>query len=278
MLIGHERTVQDLKRLAKEKKIAHGYIFFGPAMVGKKLVALSFANFLESGDFAASKFLNDELKIEPDKNRTIGIDAARRLKHFLWQKPTLSPRRTAIIDDAELLTSEAQNALLKIAEEPPPSTLLILVTSDSDALTKTLSSRLQKIYFSSQPSASIEKWLIDEFAVSKKEAEKLAAKSFGKPGLAAALRNREFQERLKSAENLLKLAEGKRRDFIKKLLTDDDFNLERFLDAAIIVIASERLTKKQEVERWHKFLTLRQEASYFNLNPKLQLENLFISN
>jgi DNA polymerase III delta prime subunit len=293
MLVGHGKIIEDLKRLAAEKKLAHGYIFFGPAMVGKRLVALNFANFLESGDFSEPfdytqgkpKILSDALFIGPDERGTVGIDSIRAIKNFLWQKPNASAYRTVIIDDAELMTAEAQNALLKVAEEPPHSTLLILITSDIDGLAATVSSRLQKIYFSAASPAVIKEWAKKEFPAAK-NLEDFVERSFGKPGLLAAMiSDRKFQAVLKSADNLLKLrgepprfgerASQSRRDFIKKLLAPEDFDFPKFLDALIILILSQGFGGKEKINRWHKLLRLRHEIAYFNLNPRLQLENLF---
>ncbi len=282
-IIGHGAIIRDLKRLAEYDKLSHGYIFFGPAMVGKRTVAQSFVNFLETGNFeeplavsgVEPKVLQDGLLIKPDEKGTLGIDAVRTLKNFLWQKPNVSEKRTAIIDGGEFLTAEAQNALLKITEEPPQSALLILITSDIDALLPTISSRLQKIYFSAVDSKSLTNWLADDLGIAKKAAEDLSKKSFGKPGLAAAfLRDEEFQTLLKSAETLLKSSSEKRRDFLKKLMEDELFDLAKLLDAMILCISAEGLDEKKKLERWHKFLELRHEVAYFNLNPKLQLENL----
>jgi len=80
-------------------------------------------------------------------------------------------RRTAIIDECELLTTEAQNALLKITEEPPLSSLLVLATNDLDALLPTISSRLQKIYFGIVTEKEIVAWLTGERGIVKKIAE-----------------------------------------------------------------------------------------------------------
>jgi len=76
------------------------------------------------------------------------------------------------------------------------------------------------------------------------------------------------------AEKLLDLPESGRNDFIKKLLDKDDFNLANLLDSMILVLAARRLDNPVKIKRWHKFLRLRHEAAYFNLNPRLQLQNL----
>jgi DNA polymerase-3 subunit delta' len=276
MVLGHKNVIDDLKQLAESKSLPHGYIFFGPAMVGKRTVALHLAGFLETGRFEESAMLSDALIIEPTADETISIDEVRKLKRFLWQKPNVSFYRTAIIDNAELLTREAQNAILKIAEEPPPSTFLILIASDIDGIAPTILSRLQKIYFSVQPKTAIKRWLAEQFGLDDTGAAKLAEKSFGKPGLAAAfLENKELQGYSKLAADLLKSTERERPSFIKNLLQRENFNFTRLLDAMIIHLISGGLKRPEKIKRWHKFLSLRQEVAYFNLNPRLQLQNLF---
>lgn len=276
MIIGHNQIIEDLKKLAKSGELSHGYIFSGSSMVGKRLVAWSFANYLETGKFEEGKILQDATLIRPDDKGTLGIDAMRKLKNFLWQKPVWSPRRTAVIDGVELMTQEAQNALLKIAEEPPASTLLILVTNDLEALAPTLRSRLAQIYFPVVPKSLVLRWLGEEHRLPKKTAQDLAGQSFGKPGFASRLMNdKKLQAYLKSADTLLKLSRDKRRDFIKGLLEDESFDFRTLLDAVILKISSDGA--KNNYEFWHKLVELRGEAAYFNLNPRLQMENLFIN-
>ena len=89
----------------------------------------------------------ETLIIEPDEKGTIGIDIIRSLKYFLWQKPANSKLRTVIIKESENLTNQAQNAALKIVEEPPESSLIIFITKNVENLLPTLTSRLQKIHF-----------------------------------------------------------------------------------------------------------------------------------
>jgi len=275
-IVGHEKIIEDLKRLAESGNLSHGYIFFGPAMVGKRSVALAFANFLERGErLAEPKFLTDGLVIEPGEGGTIGIDAMRQLKYFLWQKPNASRRRTAIIAEAQTMTAEAQNAILKIAEEPPPSTLLILITSDLDGLLPTIYSRLQKIYFSDVPERLIAEWVAKNFP-EERSPEAIVERSFGKPGLARRLiEDGEFNESLKTAESLLKLQGDRRRDFIKNLLKSDDFSMNKLLDAMIVYVSSAPLRDKGKTDFWHKLLELRHDSAYFNLNPRIQLEAIF---
>ncbi len=274
-IIGHERTIADFKDLVQRDALGHGYLFFGSSMVGKKTIAVGLGSFLEKGTFeppTGGEVLQDTKIIDvdfmrtinPDTKDSIGIDAVREIKNFLWQKPNSSVRRTLIIDNAELLTTEAQNALLKITEEPPVSSLLILVTSDIESILPTIVSRLPKIYFGAVSESAIAAW----------SNAKVAERALGKPGLAWRLANDEaFAQNLATAEAFLKTTTAGRRDFIKKVIEPDDFSLRNFLDAVIITLAWER-PSKAKAAFWHKTLRLYENTNNFGLNPRLQLEAL----
>ncbi len=276
MIIGHAKTIADLKEMTRDGALGHGYLFFGPSMTGKRTTALGLANFLEHGVFDTPKeggILQDTKVIDlafmrtldPEaKGGSIGIDAVREVKHFLWQKPNASPRRTLIIDTAELLTTEAQNALLKVTEEPPASSLLILVTSDAERILPTIVSRLPKVYFGTVPERDIAAWTDT----------KSAAAARGKPGLAWRIAHDEaFQEELAAAQAFLRTTPSGRRDFIKKLIEPETFSLHNFLDAVIITLAWEK-PSKAKAAFWHKAMRLSEHSGNFGLNPRLQLEAL----
>ena len=282
-MIGHGKIIEDLKELNQSGSLGHGYIFFGPSMIGKKTAAIEFAEYLESkNDLLAqsairnpqSSILSDMMLIEAGENTSIGIDAVRDIKNFLWQMPNASSRRTLIIDDAELLTTEAQNALLKITEEPPASSLLILVASDIESILPTIASRLPKIYFGAVSEKEIEKWLARNPQSAIRNPALVAKKSMGKPGLAwRLLHDKNFQEQIELAEKLLKTPPATRRDFIKKIIEPDEFNFRKFLDAIIMNLAWQGAEKSKSA-LWHKALALYNRETNFSLNPRLQLEAL----
>ncbi len=300
MLIGHQKLIDDFKNLAESGNLGHGYIFFGEPRVGKKLFAACLANYLETGEFSSpsqisqgetwagrpKKILTDFLFIEPDSSSrisrdeikegkgTIGIDQVRMLRNFLWQKPTVSRRRTAVVNDAEAMTGEAQNAILKIAEEPPESSLLILVASDSESLWPTLSSRLQSVYFPPIGIDIIENWLVKTRVSAAKEAKIFANSSFGQPGLAFMLaKDADFKLLCENAEEFLKSGFWERRNFLKPLLDNDNFNLDKFLEAMLMIV-SKSPSSEENRELWHKISALRRDATRYNVNPRLQLEAL----
>src|SRR3989338_9834137 len=274
MLIGHEKLIKDFKKLVSGGNLANGYLFFGQPHVGKKLFAASLANFLETGEFSEPKILTDFLLIKPDEQGTIGIDQMRQLRNFLWQKPFASSRRTAVIDDSEAMTGEAQNAILKIAEEPPESSLLIIIASDYERLWPTLQSRMQKIYFAPVGQKLIEKWLKETVKCKADDARNFAEASFGQPGLALMLVSDEsFKLLRQSAEKLLKSGFWERRNVIKTILEDEKFNLSRFLEALLIFLSNDVVSGKN-ADLWHKISALRRDGESYNINTRLQLEAL----
>lgn len=144
----------DLKKLfsdlVKEERLSHGYIFFGHGADGEKLqAAKNLANFLEGGKWEeAGRVLNDSIFY--DAHADGGIDLIRLASEFLWQRPAVSARRLLVINNAQALTLPAQNAILKIAEEPPAGALLVLLLKDPGALLPAVQSRFQRIFLAGQ--------------------------------------------------------------------------------------------------------------------------------
>ena len=280
MIAGHQQQIAHLKRRADGRQLGHGYIFFGQRALGKKQVALGLASYLEGGEFspAASERLIDTLVVRAGEYESLGIDVVRKIPYFLWQAPAKSAYRTVIIDNAHALTNEAQNALLKTAEEPPPSALIILLTQSNDLLQPTLLSRFHSLFFSSVPETEIAQYLQTDRGLNKKTAESIAVQSLGQPGTATALLgNERFQSLLLAAHELL-TTRPLPKDFIKTLIDPEDFNVNELLDV-LIYAASLQARSKEGIagNLWHRLLELRNNSELFNLNPRIQLEAL-ISN
>jgi len=179
----YKNLQENFERLIKNDQLSHAYLFFGEeqeANQEKFTLAQSIANFLENGLFEKPEnILKETLIISPDEKGVIGIDKIRILRYYLWQKPVASSRRLVIIENAENLTPEAQNAALKIVEEPPEAGLIIFIAKTSENLFPTLISRLQKVYFSSAARMNIDsnenkyKRNIDELTLSEFEVDKI---------------------------------------------------------------------------------------------------------
>lgn len=124
---------------------SHGLMIIGSQGSGKKYVAKYLAAQLLTTNKQVTK--HEYVKVLSPSPSSISIEQIRELQTFLsFKVPGKNPiRRICIFESADTLTTEAQNALLKILEEPPADTVLILLTETSQALLPTIQSRVQKI-------------------------------------------------------------------------------------------------------------------------------------
>jgi DNA polymerase III delta prime subunit len=117
--------------------------------------------------------------------------------------------RVAVLDDAHHMTEAAENAFLKTLEEPPPNTLLILITSEALSLLPTTLSRCARVVFDSLPSELVARFLVERQGIPAADAELVASLSGGSIGKALELGELDFTERRRFAEKLLTaIAEG----------------------------------------------------------------------
>lgn len=268
MLLGHQDKQKIFRKLVQDGKLSHGYLFFGENHVGKFLFAKALANFLENRQFKeTAAILTEALVLSPEAG-SIGIDAVRDAKEFLSRTPIRSSRRTLIIDSAGALTHHAQSAILKVAEEPPSSSLIILIANSPETILSTLRSRLQKIYFPRVDRKAIENMLVDRYELPRQQAVSLAEESLGQPGLAVmALQDKVDQ----NAGALLKKLFGSvpKRDVIESALEDPTLT-DRFLAKVIAHLAKEPIKNYKILG---KITDRLMKMSDFNTNKRLQLES-----
>lgn len=269
MLCGHKELNKSFSLLHQKANLAHGYIFFGEPQVGKFSFALSLANYLENQIFdKPAKTLSEALII-----KEIGIDSVREIKSFLWQKPLNSAKRTVIIDDADLLTSEAQSAILKIAEEPPEHSLIILIVSNLNNVLPPILSRLQKVYFSRVSSKEIETYLIDVLNIEKAKAIEITKSAYGRPGRAISLINENiYTEAGESVKKFLKLSDYNKSQFIKQLVEDQKDKpelLDLFFENLIIALRHDPIKNSRMLKSVLSRLFL---IKSYNVNKRLQIE------
>ena len=173
-IVGHTEIREKLKRLITENKVGHAYLFAGKSGIGKKLVAIEFAKNLmclanENGSAcgkceACNTFENnaDFALIEPEKN-LINVDAIRNLETEIYLKPTKANRKCFIINDSDLMNESAQNALLKVLEEPPMYATIILIASNKEKLLGTIKSRVVAINFNGLKDEELHSILGEDF-------------------------------------------------------------------------------------------------------------------
>ncbi len=175
-----------------------GYVFFGPRSVGKFTAAVEFARQLNClGDtdsracahclqFRAGNF-PDLIILKPEEKISITVEQVRNLsKTLALSAYGAGTTRIVIVDQAHELTHPAQNALLKLLEEPPQRTRFLLVTPMLDSLLPTVQSRLGRVYFSPLVSDDISEYLVSRYQQLPDVAHELAELGMGLPGLAIA--------------------------------------------------------------------------------------------
>jgi DNA polymerase-3 subunit delta' len=154
MVIGHRRILDFLKKSVENNRLAHAYLFVGPANLGKRTVALEFIRML-NGDEIDKNIHPDILIVEPEisekkgvkKELEIKIEEIRKVQHRLSLSSYNNKHKIALIDQAEKMTGEASNCLLKTLEEPSAKSILILISSSPQLLLETIVSRCQAIKF-----------------------------------------------------------------------------------------------------------------------------------
>jgi len=156
-ILGNEKNKSILKKTIDSNKISHSYIFWGIDGIGKKTIAKEFAKKIlcsRHQDMCDCKSCieidssnNPDFQvIEPNEGK-VKIEQIREMQRKVAEKPIISNKKVYIIDDADTMTTEAQNCLLKTLEEPPEYITIILICSNEDNLLSTIKSRCTRMYF-----------------------------------------------------------------------------------------------------------------------------------
>lgn len=185
-IVVHARTASNVETFLSNP--SHALLLTGPAGSGKRLIANAIAAELLGTSLQAIAQHPYTSIIEPEDGKAIPIEAIRTLEHFLSRKVPGSRvyNRVVIIDHAELLGQEAQNALLKTLEEPPAGTVLILIALSDRSVLPTVTSRTQVIAINRPPQEACETYFKSRGHSAQKIAQTLAI-SGGLPSLMEAL-------------------------------------------------------------------------------------------
>ncbi|MEX0702359.1 MAG: DNA polymerase III subunit delta' [Planctomycetales bacterium] len=211
---GHADRVEMFRRSLARGRLAHAYLFAGPAGAGKRLFAHALAQCL-----FCERFADAELEAcgecpacrmmaagtHPDFHVVRLLSAKKELLiaqfagegetrgreglcHDLSLRPMSASRRFAIIDDADRLRMESANALLKTLEEPPERAVIVLIAENAEALLPTVRSRCQLVRFAPLPDADVAELLLAlEWVADRPEAESIAALCEGSLAMAEQL-------------------------------------------------------------------------------------------
>jgi len=304
VIIGHQKQLNYLKRMAESGKIPHALLFSGEAQLGKKTIALEFISWL----FGGNPLLHpDFILIEPQAKHPeaersslrgspapssalvrgqIQIGQIRDLAFRLSLKPIKAPLKATIIDESHSMTPEAQNCFLKTLEEPKGNTLLILITQLPHFLLPTIVSRCQSIKFYPVKNDEIERYLKNQEGLSDREVEEILKISQGRPGRAVELASSKekfefYKKRMKELANLFNSNLSSRFQYAKEISTKE--NLQEILEIWLnyfrnIFIKNCSTTSLEHLEN---ILQQIQRTIYListtNVNPRLALEILMMN-
>ena len=198
---GQDRAIEFFRRAYRSGRLAHAYVLVGPEGVGKRLLARALARYVfcaDRGDdacgvcrpcrlIAADRFGDLHWYRRPEGRQQLVVEVIESLLHTANLKPLEADRKVFVLEDADKLNPAGANRLLKLLEEPPPESLLLLLALDVRDFLPTILSRCHVVRL--QPLA------VDDLAVrltrdtgcSPEQARFLGHFTMGSPGLAAAL-------------------------------------------------------------------------------------------
>ena len=217
-IIGHEDVVAHLQNAIRTGKVSHSYLLSGDPGSGKKLIANTFAAALlcEKGQAdpcmecssckKAETFQHpDIIHVTHEKPGVITVDDIRtQVVHDVAIRPYYGTWKVYLIPDAQMMNTQAQNALLKTIEEPPSYAVIILITTNAEALLPTILSRCVRLDVKVVKDSLIKKYLMERLKVPDYLAEVDASMAHGSIGRAKeAATSEEFARVTESAIRLL---------------------------------------------------------------------------
>ena len=218
-IIGQEHIKEHFQKAITEKKVSHAYIIQGERFSGKEFIAKIFARALlcENGNgdtceecHSCKQAMNhnqpDIIYVSHEKPNTISVDDIRtQLNNDIVIKPYSSKRKIYIVDEAEKMNVQAQNALLKTIEEPPAYAVILLLTTNADTFLPTILSRCVTLNVKAVADEVIRKYLMKEHQIPDYQADVCVAFAQGNVGKAVQLASSsEFNELKASVLQLMK--------------------------------------------------------------------------
>ena len=210
-IIGQEQIKEHLCNALSTGKVSHAYIINGERSSGKEFIARVFAMALqcEKGEVepcgechSCKQALNnnqpDIIYVSHEKPNTIGVEDIRtQINGDIDVKPYSSPHKIYIMNEGEKMTVQAQNALLKTLEEPPEYAVILILTTQLEALLPTILSRCVVLNMKPVSDVLVKKYLMEELVVPDYKANICVAFARGNIGKAKLLASSEEFEKVK---------------------------------------------------------------------------------
>ena len=227
-IVGHKKIITHLKNAIRMNKVSHAYIINGEENSGKMMLAESFAMALQCETGGAEPcgicrscrqaaqrnqpdiiFIGSDEMMEDKKTKSISVDEIRTLLNSdIAIKPYSSKYKIYIVDHAEKMNIQAQNALLKTIEEPPVYGVILLLTTNADSFLQTIRSRCITLNIKMVEEEEIKKYLMKKHHIPDYKAEICAVFAQGNVGRAIQLASsEEFNEMKKDMLSLVKKIE-----------------------------------------------------------------------
>ncbi|MCI8294861.1 MAG: DNA polymerase III subunit delta' [Lachnospiraceae bacterium] len=229
-ITGHESIKESLQRSIRSDKVSHAYILSGEAGMGKKTMADAFALSLfceKGGDgpcmacHACKQVMSrnhpDLIYVQHEKTGSIGVeDIRRQVNDTVYIRPYSSAYKLYIIDEAEKMTVQAQNALLKTIEEPPSYGVIMLLTTDPQSFLPTILSRCVQLKLKPLQDPLVKSYLQKNFKLKEQEADVYTALARGNLGKGISMVSSE-ESKLLYSETLYILRDIKKVDISEAL-------------------------------------------------------------
>ncbi len=247
-IVGHEKIKEHLQKAIESHRVSHAYILSGEAGMGRKTLAKAFAMTLlcEKSDrepcmqcHSCKQILSgnhpDVIWVTHEKPASIGVeDVRRQINDTILIRPYNGSYKIYMVDEAEKMTAQAQNALLKTIEEPPAYAVIILMTTNQEAFLPTIRSRCVQLALRPLKDPVVSEYLTATLDVPENQADIYAAFARGNLGKAIHLAgSEEFALLYREVLTLLKNIKGMEipmlLDYIRRL-QEDNLDLDECLD------------------------------------------------
>jgi len=286
---GQEAIKTHFLEAIRNERVSHAYMIIGEAGMGKFALSEAFARTLlcEKGGMTPCGVCHacrqvmagvhpDLIRITHEKPSVIGVDEVRsQISDTVGIRPFSGKKKIYIIPDAEKMSVQAQNALLKTIEEPPEYAVLILLTENDEVLLETIRSRTVKLKCRPLSDEELIRYLIEKEKTDPERASVISGFARGNPGKAVQLSSSE-DFRISCDENLKLLSSlpgANMEDILKDidLIKENNKDIPEFLSFLRIWIKDLMICKKQQIPEGLTFS--QEEKNMLSMSGRMDFQN-----